>query len=151
MTPNQTPMHQTPSRETPLHETKLRVRYAETDQWGTVYHSNFFIWFEVGRVELLRSLGLPYKEMEEKDDSHTVVVDVRCSYEKPARYDDIIRIRTWVAESTPRKIRFAYEVFNDETGQRLATGQTLHVICDGQGRPKELPEKYRARIPLTTQ
>ena len=134
---------------TPFHETKLRVRYAETDQWGTVYHSNFFIWFEVGRVELMRSMGFSYKEMEEQDDSHTVVVDVRCIYEKPARYDDVIRIRTWVAESKARTVRFAYEVYNDETGVRLATGETLHVICDGQGRPKPLPEKYRAHIPIT--
>ncbi|MGH9796071.1 MAG: acyl-CoA thioesterase [Candidatus Acidiferrales bacterium] len=133
----------------PFHETKLRVRYAETDQWGTVYHSNFFIWFEVGRVELMRSMGFTYKEMEEKDDSHTVVVDVRCIYEKPARYDDVIRVRTWVAESKERTVRFAYEVFNDETGERLARGETLHVICDGQGRPRALPEKYRAHIPIT--
>lgn len=132
----------------PFHETKLRVRYAETDQWGTVYHSNFFIWFEVGRVELMRSMGFTYKEMEEKDDSHTVVVDVRCIYEKPARYDDVIRVRTWVAESKERTVRFAYEVFNDETGVRLARGETLHVICDGQGRPRALPEKYRAKIPI---
>jgi acyl-CoA thioester hydrolase len=139
-----------PAKETTLtHETKLRVRYAETDQWGTVYHSNFFIWFEVGRVELLRSLGLPYKEMEEQDDSHTVVVEVKCSYEKPARYDDVIRIRTWIAESKEKTLRFAYEVFNDQTGTLLARGETLHVICDGQGRPKPLPEKYRARIPVT--
>jgi len=134
---------------TKSHDTKIRVRYAETDQWGTVYHSNFFIWFEVGRVELMRALGFNYKDMEEHDDSHTVVVDVRCSYEKPARYDDLIRVRTWVAESKKRTIKFAYEVFNDATGQRLATGETMHVICDGQGKPKELPEKYRAFIPLT--
>ncbi|MGH9792179.1 MAG: acyl-CoA thioesterase [Candidatus Acidiferrales bacterium] len=134
---------------TRFHETKLRVRYAETDQWGTVYHSNFFIWFEVGRVELMRSMGFTYKEMEEQDDSHTVVVDVRCIYEKPARYDDVIRVRTWVSESKERTVRFAYEVFNDETGERLARGETLHVICDGQGRPRALPEKYRAHIPIT--
>lgn len=134
---------------TRFHETKLRVRYAETDQWGTVYHSNFFIWFEVGRVELMRSMGFSYKEMEEQDDSHTVVVDVRCIYEKPARYDDVIRVRTWVAESKERTVRFAYELFNDETGERLARGETLHVICDGQGRPRALPEKYRAHIPIT--
>ncbi len=134
---------------TQSHDTRIRVRYAETDQWGTVYHSNFFIWFEVGRVELMRALGFNYKDMEEQDDSHTVVVDVHCSYEKPARYDDLIRVRTWVAESKKRTIKFAYEVFNDATGQRLATGETMHVICDGQGRPKELPEKYRALIPLT--
>lgn len=132
-----------------FHDTKIRVRYAETDQWGTVYHSNFFIWFEVGRVELMRALGFNYKDMEEKDDSHTVVVDVHCSYEKPARYDDLVRVRTWVAESRKRTIKFAYEVFNDASGERLATGETLHVICDGQGRPKELPSKYRTFIPLT--
>ena len=131
------------------HDTTLRVRYAETDQWGTVYHSNFFVWFEVGRVELLRSMGLPYKQMELDDDSHTVVVEVKCAYEKPARYDDLIRIRTWVAESKARTLRFAYEVYNDETGVLLARGETLHVICDGQGRPKPLPEKYRSRIPIT--
>ncbi len=136
---------------TGYHETKIRVRYAETDQWGTVYHSNFFIWFEVGRVELMRSLGFSYKEMEEKDDSHTVVVDVRCRYEKPAHYDDVVRVRTWVAESKKRTIKFAYEVYNHATGERLATGETLHVICDGQGRPKKLPEKYRAQIPLTSE
>ncbi len=132
-----------------FHETKVRVRYAETDKWGTVYHSNFFVWFEVGRVELLRSLGLPYKDMEEKDDSHTVVVEVKCSFERPARYDDLLRIRTWISESKNKTIRFAYEVFNDATGERLATGETLHVICDGNGKPKPLPEKYRAQIPLT--
>lgn len=135
---------------TNFHETTLRVRYAETDQWGVVYHSNFFIWFEVGRVELLRSLGFSYKDMEEKDDSHTVVVDVQCSYEKPAKYDDVIRVRTWVAESKKRTLRFAYEVFNHETGVRLARGETLHVICDGNGRPRALPEKYRAAIPITS-
>lgn len=134
---------------TKSHDTKIRVRYAETDQWGTAYHSNFFIWFEVGRVELMRALGFSYKEMEEQDDSHTVVVDVHCAYEKPARYDDLLRIRARVAESKRRTITFAYEVFNDATGERLATGETVHVICDGQGRPKELPEKYRAFIPLT--
>jgi acyl-CoA thioester hydrolase len=132
-----------------FHETKLRVRYAETDKWGTVYHSNFFVWFEIGRVELLRSMGLPYKEMEEQDDSHTVVVEVKCSYEKPARYDDLIRVRTWVSASSTRTLRFAYEIFNDETGELLARGETLHVICDAQGRPKPLPEKYRMKIPLT--
>jgi acyl-CoA thioester hydrolase len=133
----------------PFHETKIRVRYADTDRWGTVYHSNFFVWFEVGRVELMRSLGFSYKDMEEKDDSHTVVVEVKCTYEKPAHYDDLIRVRTWVAESRTRTVRFAYEVFNDETGERLATGETLHVICDGNGKPKPLPEKYRSAIPLT--
>lgn len=132
----------------PFHETTLRVRYAETDQMGVVYHSNFFVWFEVGRVELLRSLGFSYKEMEQQDDSHIVVVEVSCKYEQPARYDDLIRVRTSLAESKRRTMRFQYEVFNDASGQRLATGETLHVICDRQGRPKSLPDKYRDKIPL---
>jgi acyl-CoA thioester hydrolase len=131
------------------HETKLRVRYAETDRLGVVYHSNYFVWFEVGRVELLRSLGFSYKDMEEQDDSHIVVAEVSCQYERPARYDDVIRISTRIAEARKRTLRFAYEVFNDATGQRLARGETLHVICNGQGRPRALPEKYRAAIPIT--
>lgn len=133
---------------TPSHETTLRVRYAETDQMGVVYHSNFFVWFEVGRVELLRSLGFSYKEMEQQDDSHIVVVEVNCKYEKPALYDDQVRVRTSLAESKRRTMRFQYEVFNHATGQRLATGETLHVICDREGRPKALPEKYRDKIPV---
>lgn len=130
------------------YETTVRVRYAETDQMGVVYHSNFFIWFEVGRVELLRELGFAYKEMEEQDDSHIVVAKVECSYKKPARYDDVIRIRTRVAEARTRTLRFAYEVFNDATEELLATGETLHVICDSKGRPKLLPEKYRIHLPM---
>ena len=132
----------------PSHETTVRVRYAETDQMGVVYHSNFFVWFEVGRVELLRSLGFSYKEMEQVDDSHIVVVEVHCRYEKPARYDDVLRVRTRIAESTRRTLRFSYEVFHDSTGERLATGFTHHVICDGHGKPKVLPEKYRQFVPL---
>ncbi len=115
---------------------------------GVVYHSNFLVWFEVGRVELLRSLGFSYKEMEQTDDSHLPVVEVHCRFEKPAHYDDVLRVRTRIAESTRRTLRFAYEVFCDATGERLATGYTSHVICDGQGKPRVLPEKYRKFVPL---
>jgi acyl-CoA thioester hydrolase len=127
-----------------FHETTVRVRYAETDQMGVVYHTNFIIWFEVGRVEMLRSLGFSYKDMEEQDDTHIVVVGVKCDYKKPARYDDVIRIRTRLVDSRSRILRFGYEILNDATGDLLATGETSHVTCDGQGRPKSLPEKYRA-------
>lgn len=132
-----------------FHETTLRVRYAETDQMGVVYHSNFVIWFEVGRVELLRSLGFSSKEMEQQDDTRIVVVSVKCDYKKPARYDDVIRIRTRIVEARSRILRFGYEVFNDATGELLATGETTHVTCDSLGRPKSLPEKYRAHFPAT--
>ena len=126
-----------------VYETTVRVRYAETDQMGVVYHSNFFVWFEVGRVEMLRTMGVTYKDMEQVDDCHIVVVEASCQYKKPARYDDVLRIRTRIAEARTRTIRFSYEVFHDATGDLLATGSTGHVICDSEGRPRSLPEKYR--------
>ena len=126
-----------------FYETTLRVRYAETDQMGVVYYANFFVWFEIGRVELLRQMGFAYKEMEQKDDSYIVVAEAHCRYLRPARYDDVLRIRTRVAESRSRIIRFAYEVRDHPTGELLATGETTHVICNRKGRPKTLPAKYR--------
>jgi acyl-CoA thioester hydrolase len=124
-------------------DTLLRVRYAETDQMGYVYYGNYYTYFEVGRVEYMRARGVAYKEMEIADDSFIVVAESRCRNLRPARYDDLLRIRTRVAEFRRRTIRFAYEVFRDADGELLASGETLHVICDRQGRPKVLPEKYR--------
>jgi len=126
-----------------FHDVTLRVRYAETDQMGVVYHANFFIWFEVGRVELIRALGMEYKRMETEDDCHIVVADAHCRYHHPARYDEVLRVRTRIAESKNRVIRFSYEVFRDGDMQLLATGETVHVICGKNGKPKLLPAKYR--------
>lgn len=128
------------------HDAAVRVRYAETDQMGVVYHANYLVWFEVGRVELMRALGFEYKLMEMEDDCHIVVVDVKCRYLKPARYDDVLRVRTRIAEALNRMIRYSYELFRDADGELLATGETTHVICGSNGRPKRLPEKYRARF-----
>ena len=125
------------------HDTTVRVRYAETDQMGVVYHANYLIWFEVGRVELMRALGIEYKRMEADDDCHIVVAEVSCRYLSSARYDELLRIRTRIADSRSRMIRFAYEVFRDSDAQLLATGETLHVICGSNGKPKSLPQKYR--------
>lgn len=125
------------------HDTKVRVRYAETDQMGVVYHANFLVWFEVGRVELMRALGVEYKKMEKEDDCHIVVADVACRYHHPAHYDEELRIRTRITESRNRLVRFSYEVFRDGDGTLLASGHTIHVICGSNGRPKLLPEKYR--------
>jgi len=124
-------------------DTEIRVRYAETDQMGVVYHSNYFVWFEIGRVELCRQLGFEYKKMEAEDDSFIVVANASCRYKRPARFDDVLRIRTRVTDSQRRTIRFAYEVFHRSSGELLATGETLHVICDRLGRPRSLPEKYQ--------
>lgn len=130
-------------------ETTVRVRYAETDQMGVVYYANYFIYFEIGRVEYMRQLGVAYKEMEIQDDSFIMVAESNCRYRRPARYDDLLVIRTRVSEVRRRTIRFAYEIVNSETGVLLATGETLHVVCDSQGRPKALPEKYRQHFPLS--
>lgn len=126
------------------HDTTVRVRYAETDQMGVVYHANYLIWFEVGRVELMRALGIEYKRMEVEDDCHIVVVEVRCHYHAPARYDEVLRVRTRISESRNRTIRFSYEVLRDSDQALLAEGETLHVICGSNGKPKLLPEKHRA-------
>ncbi|HET7841655.1 MAG TPA: thioesterase family protein [Candidatus Acidoferrales bacterium] len=124
-------------------ETTIRVRYAETDQMGVVYHGNYFTWFEVGRVELCRQLGFEYKQMEIEDDSFIVVAEAQCRYKRPARFDDLLAVRTRLANSQRRTIRFRYEIVNQASGEVIATGETTHVICDGQGRLKSLPEKYR--------
>jgi acyl-CoA thioester hydrolase len=128
-------------------ETTIRVRYAETDQMGVVYHANFFNWFEVGRVELCRQLGFEYKRMESDDDCYIVVAQAQCRYKRPARFDDLLVIRTRVTQTQRRTIRFAYEILNESTREVIATGETLHVICDRAGRPKSLPPKYRAYFP----
>jgi len=130
-------------------ETTIRVRYAETDQMGVMYYANFFVWFEVARVELMRQMGFSYKQMEIEDDSFVVVARANCTYKQPARFDDVLRIRTRVSESRRRTIAFAYEIFNDAAGALIATGETLHVICDSKGGPKSLPDKYRKFFPLT--
>ena len=125
------------------HDTTLRVRYAETDQMGVVYHSNYLIWFEVGRVELMRATGFDYKVMETEDDCFIVVAEAHCRYERPARYDQVLRVRTRIAEWRNRIVKFSYEIFLDEDSSLLATGYTTHVICGSNGRPKSLPPKYR--------
>jgi acyl-CoA thioester hydrolase len=126
-------------------EITVRVRYAETDQLGVVYHANYFVWFEVGRVELMRELGIVYKQLEVADDCHIVVTEARCRYERPAKYDDLLRVRTRIAEVHTRTMSFGYEVIRDENGESvlLTTGSTKHVVCGRDGRPKTLPEKYR--------
>jgi len=130
-------------------ETTIRVRYVETDQMGVVYHANFFSWFEVGRVELCRQLGFEYKRMEAEDDSYIVVAEAQCRYKRPARFDDLLTIRTRITQAQRRTIRFAYEILNQATREVIATGETFHVICDRHGRPKSLPEKYRHYFPQT--
>ena len=128
-------------------DTTIRVRYAETDQMGVVYYGNYFTWFEVGRVELCRQLGFEYKKMETEDDSFLVVAESQCRYKRPARFDDLLTIRTRVTAAQRRTVRFGYEIIRQGTGETIATGETTHVICDRLGQTKSLPEKYRKYLP----
>ena len=123
-------------------ETKLRVRYAETDKMGVVYHANHFIWFEVGRVELLRQLGFSYRDMEEKDRCFIAVVDARCRYKAPARYDDEITVRTHLKNLRESVIHFAYELIRTDDGVLLAEGETVHIVTDAEMKATALPAKY---------
>ncbi len=123
-------------------ETKLRVRYAETDKMGVVYHANFVIWFEVGRVELLRQLGFEYRSMEKDDNCHIPVVDLRVRYKAPALYDDEIVVRTRLANARQSLLHFSYEVFRAGDQTLLATAETTHMIVDDNFHRRSLPEKY---------
>jgi len=123
-------------------ETKLRVRYAETDKMGVVYHSNFLIWFEVGRVELLRQLGFQYNEMEKQDNCHLPVVDLRIRYKAPAQYDDEIVVRTGLKRMSASLLHFSYEVLREGDGALLATGESMHIVVDNKLVRTSLPEKY---------
>ena len=125
-----------------VNETRIRVRYAETDQMGVVYHANHFIWFEVGRVELLRQLGFSYKEMETKDDCFIAVVDARCRYKAPVHYDDEVVVRTCLKHVREKVVHFGYELLRAESGQVLAEGETTHIVANAQMKPRKLPEKY---------
>jgi acyl-CoA thioester hydrolase len=125
-----------------VNESRIRVRYAETDQMGVVYHANHFIWFEVGRVELLRQMGFSYKEMEQQDNCFIAVVDARCRYKAPAAYDDEIIVRTWLKNIRESVIHFGYELVRVGDGELLAEGETTHIVADAQMRKTVLPEKY---------
>ncbi|MHB0876858.1 MAG: acyl-CoA thioesterase [Anaerolineae bacterium] len=119
-------------------EARLRVRYAETDAMGYVYHGNYFVWFEVGRSEyyrvtvgedpgdFFRRFGMP-------------VIEASARYHSPCRYDDAIVVATRVADLKSRALRFEYEIRREDDGALLTTGQTTHVCVDGSGKPCRIP------------
>jgi acyl-CoA thioester hydrolase len=127
----------------PASVARVRVRYAETDQMGVVYHSNYLIWFEVGRVEFIRQMGLNYKQMEEEG-CGIAVVDVHVRYRAPARYDDELVIETRLLAARGAVVKFGYRILRD--GVLLCEGETLHV-CVGKDMKKMcLPLKYAERF-----
>jgi acyl-CoA thioester hydrolase len=122
------------------YEFTVRVRYAETDQMGVVYHGNYAQYFEMGRVEWLRNLGVSYKWMEENG-VMLPVVSLEMNYKKPAHYDDVLRIKTILKSQNSVKIEFDYEIYNEQN-QLLTTGYSMLVFVDMKtGRPI-LPPKY---------
>ena len=125
-----------------ISEARIRVRYAETDQMGVVYHSNHFVWFEVGRVEFFRQLGFSYKDMEEQDGCLIAVVDARCRYKAPARYDDEVVVRTQLRNVRESLVHFGYELLRVADGLLLAEGETTHVVIDREMKKTPIPEKY---------
>jgi acyl-CoA thioester hydrolase len=129
-------------------ETRLRVRYAETDQMGVVYHANYLVWMEVGRVEFWRASGLRYRDMERDDGILLVVAEANCRYQAPAFYDEEIVVRTRLADANPRMVRFEYELVAADDQRVLATGYTKHVFCGRDRRPVRLPAKYHAALGL---
>ena len=125
-----------------VNETRLRVRYAETDQMGVVYHSNHFIWFEVGRVELLRQMGFSYRDMEKNDGLFIAVVEAKCRYRAPVRYDEEVLVRTELLNVRDSVIHFGYELRRSDDGVLLAEGETAHIVTDADMKAAILPKQY---------
>jgi acyl-CoA thioester hydrolase len=127
----------------------LRVRYAETDQMGVVYHANYLVWCEIGRTELIRELGAPYAEVERSFGVALAVADASLRYHAPARYDNPVRVTTTLAEVRSRTIAFDYVITHAERGERLVTARTTLVCVDRAGRPVTLPAELRAMLGST--
>ncbi|HLV02286.1 MAG TPA: thioesterase family protein [Acidobacteriota bacterium] len=123
----------------------LRVRYAETDQMGVAYHSNYLVWFEVGRTNFCRSCGFTYAELEEQG-IYLPVVEVHCRYRRPLRYDQEFRVLTHIRELRKRFISFGYVIETDDGDTPVAEGETRHVVTDREGRTTVLPSEYRDRM-----
>jgi acyl-CoA thioester hydrolase len=118
------------------------VRYAETDQMGVVYHSNHLIWFEVGRVELMRQMGFSYRDMERADGRFIAVAEATCRYRAPVFYDEEVIVRTRLKTVRESVIIFSYELTRADTGTLLAEGETTHIVTDSAMKIAALPEKY---------
>ena len=133
--------------------TEVRVRYAETDQMGIVYYANYLVWFEIGRVELLRALGFSYSQLETEHGCILPVIEATCRYRSPARYDDQILIEARPAMLRGPVLKFAYRILRKASDSQegaeptlLAEGETVHVVCDGELNKKPLPPHYAAAL-----
>ncbi len=127
-------------------ESRVRVRYAETDQMGVVYHANYLIWFEVGRVDFIRELGLDYRAMEREENALIAVVEATARYKAPARYDDELLVRTRLAGVRGPIVRFRYEVIRAADETLLCEGETVHMVVGRDMKRRDMPQKYAERF-----
>ena len=125
----------------PTHEVQVRVRYQETDQMSVVYHGNYFIYFEIGRTEYLRSSGYTYREME-AEGAFAVVVKAECSYHKGAKYDDLLTIQTTIKRVTRVKVEYEHHILRGH--ELLATGHITLAFVDAQGKIRLAPKWIQA-------
>jgi len=128
------------------HSLELRVRYAETDQMGVVYHTNYLVWCEIGRTELIRQItGVSYAQLEERGVA-LAVAELSIRYHGAARYDNLILVRTTMTDVRSRSITFEYDIANAQSGDRLASARTVLVSLDKRGRPRAMPSDLRAQL-----
>jgi acyl-CoA thioester hydrolase len=127
-------------------ESPIRVRYAETDQMGVVYHANYLVWFEVGRVDFIRALGLDYAAMEREEGALIAVVEAKARYKSPARYDDELVVRTTLSRVRGSIVHFHYAVIRVADNTELCTGETIHIVVGRDMKRRAMPEKYAERF-----
>lgn len=123
------------------HTMQIRVTYADTDQMGVAYYSNYLIWFEMARTEFFRAKGLVYKQLEDEAKIYLPVVESHCVYKAPVKYDDLITIKTWPNEMGRCRLTFEYEITKD--GKVATTGHTKHVFINADRKPVEIPARIR--------
>lgn len=129
------------------HEFEVRVTYADTDKMGVIYYANYFRYFELGRTELMRSLGLRYRDLEADRKILLPVVEARCEYLGPSRYDDLLLVRTRLARLGPASVTFGYEIIDKASADRLvATGYTRHAVVGERWRPMRVPDDLKALL-----
>jgi acyl-CoA thioester hydrolase len=122
---------------------EVRISYAETDRMGVIYYANYLVFFERGRTEFLRSLGMRYRDLEEKEGIFLPAMDSHVVYLHPGRYDDLIRVRTFISELGGAHVVFRYEISLSETQQLIATGSTRHAIVNRQWKPTRMPASFK--------
>lgn len=132
----------------PSQQTEIRVAYADTDAMGIVYYANYLRWFEIGRTELMRSLGVAYKDLE-RQGIHLPVSEVCCKYLHPARYDDVLTVETQVDFLKRASIQFRYRLRRKSDGVDLVTGTTLHAFVNGQGKIIRVPPMVKEKFPVS--